>query len=161
MNLELFGTVAEIIGALAVVATLGYLAMQIRDSNRVAADTNRQTRAAGVREMMMAMATDEKLRVTWIKALGGDEIYQGVATSLGLTNDEASIVDMSYLFWIWLHWGQYNSTMTEFDKVELQAMIKNFYSQEPLRTCLKKSPYNYTLDPEFLQFINDSISAEA
>jgi len=41
--------------------------------------------------MMMAMATDEKLRVTWTKSVGGDEIYEEIATKLGLTNDEASI----------------------------------------------------------------------
>ena len=160
MNWEAIGAVGEVGGAIAVVATLGYLAVQIRYTHRIAADTNRQTRAAGVREMMMMMATNREFRTSWHKAAGGVDIYHELAEQFDLTNDEASIVDHGVMYWVWLHWAQYNSTMAEKDQAELRSLIADYYSRDPMRSYLEKSPNLGTHDPEFLGFVREVISAK-
>ena len=56
MNWEAIGALGEIVGALAVVLTLAYLAIQVRHAKEAAADTNRLERSKGVRDMMLAYA---------------------------------------------------------------------------------------------------------
>ncbi|MDA1372383.1 MAG: hypothetical protein O2971_16680 [Proteobacteria bacterium] len=58
MNWEAIGAIGEILGAFAVVATLVYLATQIRYAKEAASDANRIARATGVREFNLAMATN-------------------------------------------------------------------------------------------------------
>ena len=54
MNWEAIGAIGEIVGATAVVATLVYLAVQIRNSTRIARSATRQS----IAETAMAMGTD-------------------------------------------------------------------------------------------------------
>lgn len=54
MNWDAIGAIGEILGALAVVATLGYLAIQIRQSTAVARSSTRQA----IAEMSMASGSD-------------------------------------------------------------------------------------------------------
>ncbi len=158
-NWDAIGAVGEIVGAVAVVATLGYLAIQIRSAHRVAADTTRQARAQGVRDMMLTMATNAEARSAWVKAEGGSEVYGELADHFGLTNDEAYLVDYQVMYWVWLHWAQYNSTISESDMVELKGVISGFYSREPMRTYLEKSPNLHTVDPRFLRFVREVIES--
>ena len=48
MNWEAIGAVGEIVGAVAVVGTLFYLAIQIRQNNRVVEENSRQLRLGEV-----------------------------------------------------------------------------------------------------------------
>ena len=48
MNWEAIGAIGEIVGAVAVVLTLAYLAIQVRHAKEAAADTNRLERSQGV-----------------------------------------------------------------------------------------------------------------
>jgi hypothetical protein len=61
LNWEAVGAVGEILGALAVVLTLGYLARQVHFAREAAADANRLNRANGVTEMVLATATNSEL----------------------------------------------------------------------------------------------------
>ena len=49
-----WGSIGELVGAIAVVVTLGYLAIQIRYARMMASDASRQSRADGVLEMQIA-----------------------------------------------------------------------------------------------------------
>lgn len=89
MNWEALSAIGQLLSALGVVVTLAYLARQIRVSNDAAADANRLQRAAGVREMQLALSTNEALRATWQKALGDRPATDAIARRLGLTRDEA------------------------------------------------------------------------
>ncbi len=62
------------------------------------------------------------------------------------------------MYWVWLHWGQYQSTMTERDERELRGLVRAMYSLEPMRTYLEKSPNLHTLDPEFVAFVRDALA---
>jgi hypothetical protein len=56
VNWQAIGAVGEILGALAVVATLGYLAVQIRESRKATAADVYQTRAAHRADQQMRLA---------------------------------------------------------------------------------------------------------
>ena len=129
--------------------------MQVRYTHRIAADANRQTRAAGVRDMMMTMATNREFRTSWYKAAGGVEIFHELAEQFDLTDDEACAVDHGVMYWVWLHWAQYNSTTAEKDRTELRGLIADWYSREPIRSFLESSPNLGTVDPEFLHFVRE------
>ena len=53
MTIQDWGAIGELLSAVAVVVTLGYLATQIRYARLTASDASRQARASGVREMEM------------------------------------------------------------------------------------------------------------
>lgn len=70
MNWEVIGAIGDFLGPLAVIATLGYLAVQIKVARTVGSDTNRQQRGAKVREIGLAPATHDELRNAWVTAEG-------------------------------------------------------------------------------------------
>ena len=67
MGIQDWGAVGEIVGAIAVILTLGYLASQIRYARLAAGDASRQGRANGVREMLLATVTSADYRRAWSK----------------------------------------------------------------------------------------------
>ena len=68
MTIQDWGAIGEVVGAIAVVVTLGYLATQIRYARLVASDASRQNRADGVREMLLAGLANPEYRRAWSKA---------------------------------------------------------------------------------------------
>jgi len=74
MNWEAIGAIGEIIGATAVVITLAYLAVQIRNSTRIARSATRQA----IAEMAMAMGTDlvadKELSAALLKDFKGEDV---------------------------------------------------------------------------------------
>ena len=76
MNWEAIGAVGEILGALAVVATLGYLATQIRQNTKTARSSMRQA----IAEMTMSTARDivshGELAEAFAKQMAGEALSQ-------------------------------------------------------------------------------------
>jgi len=65
MHWEAIGAVAELVGAIAVVATIMYLAMQLRMSNKFEAAKHQDVHMDRIRERMLVLAQDEDLaRIT-------------------------------------------------------------------------------------------------
>lgn len=155
LNWEAVGAVGELVGAFAVIVTLAYLALQIRYTHRVAADTNRRYRASGVMDGMKVLVSDDGLRNSWTKSLKLEDIYDDLGQKLNLSQDEATKFDYFFLYWVWLHWGQYLSVSTDEDLQEIEHIVANFYSLEALQICLKHSPFRNTLDEKFVQFIEE------
>ncbi len=58
MNWETIATLLEVVAAIGAITSLIYAAKQVRSARIAAADTNRLTRAGGVREIMLANATE-------------------------------------------------------------------------------------------------------
>ena len=110
MNWDAIGAIGEIIGALAVVLTLGYFGIQIRAAREAAADTNRLHRSNGVREIMLASIANTEIRQALEKGLGTSPLHDMFSKELGISKDEAFIMHWTMLAWFWLHWGQYAST---------------------------------------------------
>ena len=159
---EAVGAIGEVLGALAVVATLLYLALQVRHAKAAAADASRQTRSAGIQAMLLAMATNDDLRNA-VAATGGldaNNCVHKLVQEFGISPDEAGRVEWQAAYWFWLHWGHFASTTSEEDIAELRHLIGALYSSPYMLFCWQHSdsarPY---LDPEFVAFV-DSILIE-
>ena len=94
MNWDAFGAVGVILGALAVVITLVYLALQILHAKATAADANRLARASGTHTAALTTAMDGEVQQALIKSIGASEYYEGFAQDFGLTYDEAGRADI-------------------------------------------------------------------
>jgi len=88
--------------AVAVVATLSYLTLQVRYAKLATSDANRLARANGVCQMFLNGAIHREIREANIKVLGLDSFYEEIAQRLGVTADEAAILDHTYSYWFWL-----------------------------------------------------------
>jgi len=161
MNWEAIGALGEIVGALAVVLTLAYLAIQVRHAKEAAADTNRLERSKGVRDMMLASAADSGLRENLTKGLQLSDYYDEIASNLNMSSDEATSFDWAMLYWFWLHWGQYASTTKESDVEELRNVISGFYRNPGVRVCWEKSPWaRPVLEKDFVNFVDEILAQD-
>ena len=83
MNWDAIGAMGEIVGALAVVATLTYLATQVRYAKQATADQNRLVRASGVREMALAAIQNDELRDSLDSNWQMNDIHEQLARENG------------------------------------------------------------------------------
>ena len=153
MNWELIATVAEVVAAIGVIASLIYVARQVRSSQETAADSNRLARAGGVREVMLANATNDELRNSTMKTYGFAPYYKEMARVLDVTIDDAARTDYQNCYFFWLHWGQFASTTDPQDRQELKNIMRT-YSIPAMKYSWENSPYaRRALDPEFVKFV--------
>ena len=158
MNWELAASIAEVVGAFGVIASLIYVARQVRASQATAADSNRLNRANGVRESMLAVATNDELRKSLYTAYGFDEHIDKMAAELNLSVDDAARTDAHNAYYFWLHWGQFTSTTDEDDLNELRRVIR-FYLSPAFRYSWENSPLaKQTLDPRFVTFVETTLA---
>ena len=105
MNWEAIGAIGQMLGSVAVLVTLGYVAIQIRHSRAVLQGSITLTRAAMIRDQLMVVATDEGLGRLLGKArtaFGGlrNPFVDEVVKRAGLTVEEANRVSSYYqAFW--------------------------------------------------------------
>jgi hypothetical protein len=74
MNWEAIGAVGEVAGAIAVVMTLAYLAIQIKQSNIVARCTVRQSIADSITSMATSLELSDDLASIMQKKIDGEEL---------------------------------------------------------------------------------------
>jgi hypothetical protein len=156
LNWEAIAAIGEIVGALAVVLTLAYLASQVKTARRATIDQNTLTRATGVREKILQIVENDELRINLIDDYELRPFYEQLAKSRGISVEEASRVDWSNSYWFWLHWGQWASTHDKQGLEELKHLLASFYSNPGMRRCWESSPWGKPLfDPEFVRFVDD------
>ena len=73
MNWDAIGAIGEIIGAIAVVVTLAYLAIQVRHAKETAQRTLHQNKIESLREMTMTVLSSESLSGTLTKFYALDD----------------------------------------------------------------------------------------
>ena len=73
MNWEAIGAIGEIIGAIAVVVTLAYLAVQVRNSTRVARSATRQAIAETAMEHGTHLVSDRDLMTALLRDFKGQD----------------------------------------------------------------------------------------
>lgn len=74
MNWEAIGAIGEIIGAIAVVASLVYLATQIRQSTKVARSATRQAIAESAQRLGQDLMDDTGMAEILVRHINGEEI---------------------------------------------------------------------------------------
>lgn len=158
MNWEAAGAVGEIVGAIAVVITLAYLAVQVRYAKSAAADSNRLLRATGVREMLLSQVQNDDVRSSAIKLMGSEPYYSDFADKFGVENVDVERLDFIAQYYFWLHWGQFSTTKTNKDLAELQNVVSTFYSTPAIRYAWHHSPLGKVMfEKTFVDFVNQSI----
>ena len=86
MNWDAVGALSEAVGAITVVVTLAYLATQIRYAKVAASDSNRLTRANGVREMYLALSQDPSLGLALAKVdPDADDYFRRFGEAFGIS----------------------------------------------------------------------------
>ena len=74
MNWDAIGAVGETVGALAVVVSLGYLAVQIRQQNRESRRSMTNSLTEQWNEFMGPLAYSDEMSVIWVRGTGGEEL---------------------------------------------------------------------------------------
>ncbi|MGI9353284.1 MAG: hypothetical protein ACR2O3_17120 [Rhizobiaceae bacterium] len=162
MNWTAITAISEVVGVVALVGSLLYLAFQVRFARLAAADTSRTARATGVREIDLTMVNNKELRKNWIKASKLSAIYKEIGAELNLDVDATLQVDTICQVWMRLHWGQFSSITNPEDLKDLQKLVSVFYSQTPMSICWEKGPYGRDVyDEKFVNFVEDAISKRA
>lgn len=79
MSLIQLGALGEFFGAIAVFATLLFLAMQVRFARRTAEDTSAVMRSQGMREILFKLSEDPELSLVYARGLNTevDEVLRG------------------------------------------------------------------------------------
>jgi len=151
-----WGAIGELVGAIAVVVTLAYLATQIRYARLAASDASRQGRADGVREVLLAVINNRDFRNAWAKAdPETDSLMAPICEQLGLSKEEAYLVWHGCCAWAYVHWAQYRSMKTPEDERELRNLVSEFYSVPPMAPVWEHSELlRAMLDPEFVAWVD-------
>ena len=159
MDWEAVGAIGEILGAIAVVLTLGYLAVQVRHAKNATADQNRLERSRGVREMALTMISNPQAGHDQIKNFGLAKYYEDLGESEGLSSERALSVDWANAYYFWMYWGQFASTTHDKDLQELEHVISGLLDMAGMRNTWETSPLTRgLLEPAFVEFV-DSILA--
>ena len=156
MNWEAISAIGEITGAIAVIITVGYFALQTKAAREASADANRLERSNGVREIMLATISSKDVREALDKGMGLASLHGEFASKLQVSRDEAFIVHWLMLSWFWLHWGQYASTTTKKDLDELKNVVEIFYGNPGVQIIWNNSPFaKPALDNDFVNFVEE------
>ncbi|MEJ2238130.1 MAG: hypothetical protein P8X82_07515 [Gemmatimonadales bacterium] len=98
MNWDAIGAVGEILGALAVVATLGYLAVQTRQANYLARSNAVLQLQNQMREHRNSLALSSELAQIMVKRSNGGELTELEVLRLKARNDAAlTMMESIYL----------------------------------------------------------------
>jgi hypothetical protein len=162
MTIQDWGAVGEIVGAIAIVVTLVYLANQMRHARLASSDASRQHRVAAIRDIEHFLLDHPEIGGAWRKATGAEfrDLDETLATKLGLTVDEAASVRQIGTNWLWTHWAQYRSHKTKEDDAELRQIVGVFYASPPMSVLIEQPLIRAAIDAEFLTWIDSVIAGK-
>ena len=159
MNWEAAGAIGEIVGALAVVATLGYLAIQVRWAKNAAADTNRLNRANNVMNTAAMLVANPDVLRGLNQAEGRTSYFESYAAKFGLDAEQAGAVSWVHCYTFWMHWGQFSSSTNAEDIAELENVVAEYYRNPAVRFSWDYNPYaKPMLDQRFVRFVEQAIA---
>lgn len=160
MTIQDWGAIGELIGAVAILFTLIYLAVQVKYARTSVTDTNRANRVTGIHEVDTRIFDSAELRQAWLKASGPGkrELYEQLSSELGITIDEAILVSTQGGSWAWLHWAQFRSVKTAEDEAELRNIIAVWYGENPMKALMSNPSFRSFFDSRFLEFVDDILA---
>ena len=160
MNWEAAGVIAEGVGAIAVVLTLVYLAVQVRHARNATIDQNRLTRSTAGREISLAICTNDELRTGQVRQWGLEGYYETLAEKLGITSVEASRREWGDSLFFWMYWAQWSATNDPNDLQELKHIIKSLFIHGTRRTWDTSPMGKALLDERFVQFVDEALAED-
>ena len=96
-----------------------------------------------------------------MKALKVEEACKPLADEFEISTDQAHMLDLYLIYWVYVHWPQHFSTLTAHDRKELDTLIRSFYSLSPIPDFLARTPYRETMDWEILEYVEQIIAKRA
>ncbi len=159
MTIQDWGAIGELVGAFAVVATLLYLAIQIRHARVATTDESRQNRVAGVRDTASLLIQNDQLRHAFVKTAGPewDAMLKAVSDSCGVSTDDACLLSWWNSNYVWTHWAQFRSLTTAEDTRELENIVAVWYRTPVMAVLIEDPVYRSFYDPEFIQFVDKTL----
>jgi hypothetical protein len=161
MTLGDLANLAEIIGVIAVVASLVFVGLQIRDNSRAVKDQNRWTRLTEINATARMLAENpEALRAnTEASSPAWRSMLQDYADAWGVSFDDAAIVAWTQSTYIWTHWARWRAMKTKQDEVELKNIVTVYYSMEPMASDIRHPTARALYDPEFIDWVDDILKS--
>jgi hypothetical protein len=162
VTIQDWGAVGEIVGAVAILVTLIYLATQVKYARLTTTDFNRNSRVEGIRQINGALIQNDNARVAWFKSVGpmNHQLNSEIADTLDLSFDDAVLVVLQGTNWCFTHWAQYRSLKNPEDTKELQNIIQAFYSENPMKALIVHPLFQGYFDSEFIEWVDQILSGE-
>lgn len=153
INWTAISAIGQLLSGVAVALTLLYLTMQIRRAEIAASDANRLARANGVVNFWLSAAHDPAFREAGLRINPDRQPWvDEICRRLEMSEDDATLLEASTLYWFWLHWGQWNTSNEQKDLDELTNMVKMFYTIPRVRMIWEG--HRGWLDPNFESFVD-------
>ena len=131
MSIMELGTLGEFFGVFALVATLIYLSIQVRQARNESANVLHEARAAGIRELHMGVATSDGLAAAMTKAMeatgGYIQPFNAALIERGLDYQEAHRVWRFFFAQWFYHLAQYQASSGE-QRHALDSAFRSVYT---------------------------------
>ncbi len=157
MTLQDWGAVSQIVGTVAILVTLVYLASQVRYARLTVIDANRTNRVEGIRELNGILLNTADVRAVWNKTMGPQyrQLHTDIAESLDLSFDEASLIVTQGANWAFTHWAQYRSMKSAEDEDELKNIVLGWYGENPMRALMDHPNFRAFFDAGFIDWVDE------
>ncbi len=161
MTLENLANLAEIIGVIAVVASLVFVGLQIRDNSRAVKDQNRWTRLTEINATARTLAENTEVLRANVEASSAawKSTAQDFAKAWGVSYEQAFIVAWTQSTYIWTHWAQWRAMKSKQDERELRNIIEVYYNMEPVASIIRLPTSRAIYDPEFIDWVDDILKS--
>ena len=156
INWDAISAIGTLISSAAVAMTLIYLTAQVRYAKIAASDANRLARSNGVVQFFLSAMHDPEFRRTSLQYGQGAAFIKEVSRRLEISEEEATQLNCSALYWFWLHWGQWSTTTQPRDLAELRGMVQRFYTQPHIRLIWEGQRRG--LEPRFSSWVDEGIA---
>ena len=147
MNWDAIGAIGEVVGAVAVVVSLLYLASQVKHMREMSVRNTRHMRNTGIRELFTSISSSPELSDAWMKveaSLGDNTILYSSAELLaqktGTTVEEANQVICHAMALYYQYRTAYYSDLTASEQAGLEANMKHFFSSELAQFMVRTIP---------------------
>ena len=164
MSWEEVGAIGQMIGSVAVLATLGYLSVQLGHARRERQRSISQARADGVRQNLMTMAMDSRMGDVSVRAERALGAQRGAfATAMieraGLSEVDARALMLQYFS----QWQVYAQQLRDFDELlageraALERSLRNIYSINPVGRLWYETMKS-SLNPDAVHYIDNLLA---
>ena len=152
MSIVELGAMGEFIGSIAVLCTLLYLTVQVRQSTRQSRAQLLQHRNDAARALWLAGATNESLRKAVCKANAnlGQTRWAGLAERAGLSDEEAFAVGEWAGAQFFHRQTLFLSDLSDKERSTLDRQLTAMFSNGVLSVWLDDVPGKGGFDPDFL-----------
>ena len=149
MNWDMIGAIAELVGALAVVLTLAYLAFQVKQSNLAGSVSAKQEMTRQFADYSDLLLQNPILHSVYIRGLAGEELDTIEKAQFNTLMGKAS------WYFAAMHFQYSTRTVSDDEWKQSRAMIAKTCSLPAFKRWWEPRSNDYS--PEYTSFINNLI----